>query len=326
MINALKREGLTPLLLRELVEGEVLGTVSEEYTADAVLHLTMERVNGQRMRFMEVIKSRGSEHTPAKSLFHITDGGLDIVPPFHEPFFRYQDAVSVGVPDLDALLGGGIPHGAFYLMEVTPDLHQEILELNYMLEAARAHDVFLELATASTRTERLGQLAQSYGMRYEFDEALAAGNLRIINAFTGRTLGADEGDELAESDQQTSSLSSAVDALEEAFEGTTAASRGRLYLDLTRLLTNVPDEAFFGALIRMLDLVQRHEGVLLGFINPDAIPASVRQKLLTEADGIVRMWKDGNYKFVQVTKTVNSVQSPVFTIRETNNPPFLRIQ
>ncbi len=128
LINALKREGLTPLLLRELVEGEVLGTVPEEYTADTVLHLTMERINGQRMRFVEILKSRGSRHVPAKSLFFIHDEGLQVVPPFQEAFFRYQEAISVGVPDLDQLMGGGIPYGAFYLFEVSPELHQEILD------------------------------------------------------------------------------------------------------------------------------------------------------------------------------------------------------
>ena len=143
LINALKREGLTPLLLRELVEGEVVGTVAEEYTADAVLHLTMDRIKGQRMRYLEVLKSRGSRHVPAKSLFFIHDEGLKVVPPFQEAFFRYQEAVSVGVPDIDGLMGGGIPYGAFYLFEVSPEFHQEIFELNFIKETYRAQDLTL---------------------------------------------------------------------------------------------------------------------------------------------------------------------------------------
>jgi len=47
LINALKREGMTSLLIREIVETEAPGSGSEEYVADTVIRLTRERVENQ---------------------------------------------------------------------------------------------------------------------------------------------------------------------------------------------------------------------------------------------------------------------------------------
>ena len=331
LINALKREGLTPLLLRELVEGEVLGTVPEEYTADTVLHLTMERINGQRMRFIEVLKSRGSRHVPAKSLFFIHDQGIQVVPPYQDAFFRYQEACSVGVPDLDQLMGGGIPYGAFYLLEVSPELHQEIFELNFVRETIHAQDYFFELATTSTWPEKLTSLAQSFGMQEEFNEAMAAGSIRFLNvlATVEEELPMLAGVEEAEGvgyDPLEKSIANAVSQLDEAFQVTSRTRRGRLFIDFTRLLTTM-DEGYVQEeiLTPALNMLQQYGGVCLGLLNADSVPPSARARLLMEADGIVRLWKQDNYTYIQVVKTVNSVFTPICTLVETNTPPFLKI-
>lgn len=330
LINALKREGLTPLLLRELVEGEVIGTVAEEYTADSVIYLTMDRINGQRMRFLEALKSRGSRHVPAKSLFFIGDDGLRVVPPFQEGFFRYQEAASVGIQELDTLMGGGIPYGSFYLFEVSPELHQEIFELNFIAETYRAQDVFLELATSGSREQKLLQLAQSYGMQAEIGQAFESESIHITNLLGDRAsdnslplLNDEEEDEGYENGEEA--LYRALDKLDETFQQTTRSSRGRLLLDVTRLLTTIDEEVFFIALGPILDMIQQYGGICLGLLSPEAVPASAREKLLAEADGILRMWKEDNYKYIQVVKTVNSVVTPVNNIIETSEPPYIKI-
>ncbi len=332
LINALKREGLTPLLLRELVEGEVLGTVPEEYTADTVLHLTMERINGQRMRFVEILKSRGSRHVPAKSLFFIHDQGLQVVPPFQDAFFRYQEAISVGVPDLDQLMGGGIPYGAFYLFEVSPEMHQEIIELNFVRETLHAQDYFFELTTAGSWQEKLNSTAQSFGMQEDFNQAVAAGNIRFLNVLGSveeevpLLASLEEGGEAEEFDRLEKSIANAVYQLDEAFQMTSRTRRGQLYIDFTRLLTTL-DEGYVQEeiLAPALNMLQQYGGVCLGILNSDAVPPSARARLLMEADGIVRLWKQDNYTYIQVVKTVNSVLTPICTLVETNTPPFLKI-
>jgi len=328
LINALKREGLTPLLLRELVEGEVLGTVAEEYTADAVLHLTMERIGAQRMRFMEVLKSRGSRHVPAKSFFTIHDQGLTVVSPYQEAFFRYQEAISIGVPDLDSLMGGGIPYGAFYLFEVAPEFHQEILELNLIRETNRAQDHLFELATSTVSLEKLKGTARSYGMENDLQEALDNNSLQVFPLFETEDDApqlALPADEESEEDVLGASVDRTIGLLDEAFQQTHRTHRGRVLLDCTRLATALDDGFIYGVLNPVLDMVQQYGGVCIGLVNPDAMPPDMRARLLMEADGIVRLWREGNYTYVQVIKTVNSVLTPVHCLVETNSPPYLSV-
>lgn len=324
LINALKREGLTPLLLRELVDGEAPGTVAEEYTADAVLHLTMERVGPQRMRFLEVLKSRGSRHVQAKSYFTLGQNGLTVVPPFQEAFFRYQEAISVGVPDLDNLMGGGIPPRAFYLFEVAPEFHQEILELNLIHETVRAQGRLFEVATTGLHLSKLTALAQSYGMKEEVEGALSANTVRVFPLFEEEeedTLdaAADAGDPLADD------MPDVLGQLDDAFQQTTRAQRGRVLLDCTRLAAAYEGTFAEDILTPVLEMVERYQGVCIGIVTPDALSADTRARLHSEADGIVKIWREGNYTFVQVVKTVNSVQTPAYCLVETNVAPFLAV-
>jgi circadian clock protein KaiC len=326
LINALKREGLTPLLLRELVEGEMMGTVAEEYTADVVIHLTAQRIQGQRMRFLEILKSRGSRHMPAQSLFFLGDRGVDVLPPYQEAFFRYQEAISVGVPDLDRLLGGGIPYGAFYLCEMSPAFHQELFELNFLKETVLAQDHLLMLETGTRQLEKLRHLTQTYAMADDYGRALEADTVRVINLTGATTTQRLEGDTdepfVLDPDQV---LLTTLTQLDEALQQTSRAHRGRVLLDITRLLTAVEEDYFFALFSAVLELIQQYGAICLGFVNPAAIPPATRERLRMEADGLVCMWDEGSYKYVQVLKTVNSVITPVSALIEVPMPPYMRI-
>ncbi|MHB0937528.1 MAG: RAD55 family ATPase [Armatimonadota bacterium] len=328
LINALKREGLTPLLLRELVEGEVLGTVAEEYTADAVVHLTMDRVGAQRMRFLEVLKSRGTRHVAAKSFFTLHDHGITVVPPYQEAFFRYQEAISTGIPDLDSLMGGGIPYGAFYLFEVAPEFHQEILELNLIRETNRAQDHLFELATSTVYLDKLKGTAHSYGMENDLQEALSNNALQVFPLFEAEEGGPQLSltEELEEEEELDEAIGRSIGMLDEAFQQTHRTHRGRVLLDCSRLSTALNDGFIYGVLNPVLEMVQKYGGVCVGLVNPEAMSPDTRARLLMEADGIVRLWREGNYTYVQVIKTVNSVLTPVHCLVETNTPPYLLVQ
>jgi len=307
LINALKREGLTPLLLQELTEGEKPGTVAEEYTTDSVIHLTMDRVRGQRMRFIEVLKSRGTRHIPARSLFYINDSGIEVVPPYQDAIFLYKESISVGIPQLDGLLGGGIPYGSFYLFEVNSELHQEVLELNYLAEANRVGDYAFNLVPSVTRAKKQGQQAEHLGLGEELAKAEVNGSQLtfVINS--------------------TEDIPDVLTRMDEAFQQTSQKRHGRILLDITRLLMTVNEDTFFTTLATIQVMVQRYDGVCLGFLNPTAVSEYARQKLLTEADGITRFWMEGSYSFMQVLKTVNSVRTPICAVQETSEAPFMQI-
>ena len=81
IVNALRRDGLSVLLTRELGTRDTPNVVTpEEYVADTIVHLEYKPVGDRRVRLLEILKHRGSRHSPFQHHFVIRPGGLQIFP------------------------------------------------------------------------------------------------------------------------------------------------------------------------------------------------------------------------------------------------------
>jgi circadian clock protein KaiC len=301
LINALKREGMTSMLIREVVETEAPGSGSEEYIADTVIRLTRERVEGQNMHFLEVVKSRGTRHVSARNLFFIGEQGLRLVPAYREPFFRFEEAASTGLPQLDDLMGGGIPYGALYLIELDSALHQRLFDAAFLHEAVLSGDIYVGIT--GRQMEELADSAQAAGFGEAFEEARAGGRVHVLST----------------------NPTTVSEGFEAAYRKVSGAQRVRLHVDLSRALTLTERADFFLLFEQVLEMTRRHRGVALGIINPKSVEATAAEKIRTVADGIVNVWRVGDYNYIQAIKTVNSVRSPVSTFLERPDPPFIEV-
>ncbi len=312
LVNALKASSLTAVLTRELSEEEDIGAGPEEFVADSLILLTRGYVTGHRMRFLEVIKSRGTPHIAIPSLYLIGKGGLQIVPPFQEPFYRFEEAVSTGVHALDDLLGGGIPHGSFYLMEIDVDLHQDLFDASFAIEAVEAGDQYVRIAAQSDKQSRWRALMKSAGLESKLTKGLRDGQI----AFVGSHGCSGEKDKSREG-----IMADEIEALCPPDKGPGV----RFQIDITRLFAFMAPEKAHKA---MRDLTSRCRGgrsVIVGLVSPRGTPHEELEMLRAAADGIVRVWSEGSYAFLQVVKTVNSARTPVFAIKQIPRPPFVEI-
>ncbi len=312
LVNALKAASLTAVLTRELSEEEDIGAGPEEFVADSLILLTRGYVTGHRMRFVEVIKSRGTPHIAVPSLYLIGRGGLTIMPPFQEPFYRFEEAVSTGIRALDDLLGGGIPYGSFYLMEVDVDLHQDLFDASFAMEALETGDRYVRLAAASDKHSRWRALMKSAGLEAKLKKGLDSGQVVFVEADhcaekAADSLGGRIGDTIAE--------------LCPPEEGVGI----RFQVDLGRLFAFMPPQQAGQAVSDLTVCCRGQRSVVLGLVSPHGAPHDQLEKLRASADGIVRVWSEGSYSFLQVVKTVNSVRTPVFAIKQTPQPPFVEI-
>jgi circadian clock protein KaiC len=301
LINALKREGMTSMLIREIVETEAPGAGSEEYIADTVIRLTRERVEDQSMRFLEIVKSRGTRHVSVPNLFFIGDEGIRLVPAYREAFFTFEEAASTGLPQLDDLIGGGVPYGAFYLIELDAVLHQRLFDAAFLHEALLANDVYV--CIGCRQVEEFSDTAQAAGFGPLFEEGRKAGRIHVLAA----------------------NPTAVAENFEAIYRGVTGQQRVRLHLDLSRGLTLADRPQFFRFFDDLLEVNRRHRGVALGVVNPQSLDPTSVEKIRTATDGIVNVWRKGNYNYIQVLKTVNSVRSPVSTFLERPEPPFIEI-
>src|SRR5579864_2080813 len=118
----LKDRGLTTVVTAEKGDGMLTRYGLEEYVSDCVVfldHRVTDQVSTRRMR---VIKYRGSSHGADEYPFLIDEQGLSVLPVSamklnHEVF---NERVSSGIPDLDAMLEGkGFYRGSSILVSGT---------------------------------------------------------------------------------------------------------------------------------------------------------------------------------------------------------------
>ncbi len=105
----IKERGLTAVITGERGEGQLTRQGLEEYVSDCVVLLD-NRVEDQiTTRRLRVIKYRGSAHGSNEYPFLIDDEGITVLPVTSTNLNREapSEIVSSGVPDLDAMLGGG---------------------------------------------------------------------------------------------------------------------------------------------------------------------------------------------------------------------------
>jgi circadian clock protein KaiC len=310
LINALKRESLTALLIRELRDVEEIGRGPEEFVADGVVLLTRKYVAGQHMRFVEVMKSRGSPHLAMPSLFFLTETGLRVLPPFQEPFYRFEEAVSTGISQLDDLLGGGIPYGAFYLIEADGELHQDIFDASFAREALETGDHYLRLAGPSDEKSRWRALMASAGMEARIQEGMEGGQVTFLSP---------EGEEIGGWDAE------ALCAKLKKLCGQQVECPLRIQVDISRLFTLMPPGEGYRVFLKLITHCRQKKAVVLGVMNPRAVPEEQMERIRSAAEGIVRVWTEGSYSYLQVVKTVNSARTPVYAINPTPHPPFVEI-
>jgi len=311
LVNALKRESLTAMLIQELREQEEIGAGPEQFVADAVVRLTRAYVGNHHMRFVEVIKSRGSPQIAIPSLFFVAKGGITVLSPLQKPLYRFEESVSMGIPQLDDLLGGGIPYGAFYLMEIDSDINQDIFDVGFAREALATGDVYIRVAAPSDLTSRWRTLLDMPG-KEQLQRGIDNGQVTFLWPEGGL---------------------SAFDTLNlDSFRGEVsrlcvqAGQRAvRVQVDISQLLALVTSEEGYRTLAYLAASCRKGRAVLMGVVSPNAVAAQQLEKLRTVADGIVGVWTEGNYSFLQVRKTVNSARTPVYAVRQIPRPPFLEI-
>ena len=311
LANALKRESLTAMLLRELREHEQVGTSPEEFVADGLILLTRSYVGNSHMRFIEVVKSRGTPHIPIPSLFFFTDQGIRILPPFQRPFYRFEEAVSTGIPQLDDLLGGGIPYGSFYLMEIDASLHQDIFDTGFAKEALDAGDTYLRVAGQSDQRSRWRALMKAAGMGEALDRGIESGQVGLL---------CPGGMCEDEPPMNRGLLESEIVRICKKSDRPI-----RIQIDISRLLALLPPGEGMPAVTNVAANCRQGQVVLMGVVSPRVAPVDQIEKLRTAADGIVRIWTEGSYSYLQVMKTVNSARTPVYAINQVPEPPFIEI-
>lgn len=115
--------------------------------ADGILWLTQNLHHNSMVRKIQVVKLRGQAQAPGLHTFRISEGGLKIFPravvrqgSMNESITQIPSVnqrVSMGIPGLDDMLGGGLPAGYSLLLVGPSGSGKTILATEFLAEGAK---------------------------------------------------------------------------------------------------------------------------------------------------------------------------------------------
>jgi circadian clock protein KaiC len=109
--------------------------------ADGLIWLRQSVQRNSMVRKMEIVKMRGQPTLPGLHTFRISNAGLTVFAPAratHDaPAIAQGERLRMGVPNLDAMLGGGLPRGYSLLVAGPSGSGKTILASAFLAEGAR---------------------------------------------------------------------------------------------------------------------------------------------------------------------------------------------
>ncbi len=172
----------TTFLIGEYVEGELrdnpVFTVS-----DGLFWLYQSVERNSIVRKMQIMKLRGQESVPGLHTFRITARGLQTFPRTFgltnnkSEHVKGRRRLSTGVPDLDAIMGGGIPEGDSLLVAGPSGAGKTVLGIQFIAEGLAQGEPSIVAMFEELPNEFL-QRAASFG--FDLDKHRKDGSLKLI--------------------------------------------------------------------------------------------------------------------------------------------------
>jgi circadian clock protein KaiC len=151
---------------------------------DGLMTLTQRDAEGERQRFLQVTKMRGTDHSRDEHAFSISPNGVEVYAPRvtiqRKPGEDKPGAVSrckTGVSRLDDLLGNGIPRGSSLLITGVAGTGKTVLSLEFLYRGALAGEKGIIFSFEETE-ERLRATAR--GLGWNLDREIERGMVEIV--------------------------------------------------------------------------------------------------------------------------------------------------
>jgi circadian clock protein KaiC len=148
---------------------------------DAIIALRRQRQGTRSRRLLEVVKVRGAAPLDGVHPYTIDENGLTVYPRFESIVTPSEPAwdpkqVGFGLPDIDALLGGGLTVGTTTLVAGGPGVGKTLLGLHFVTAGVQLGEPALFLGFMESPVQ-LREKARMFGLG--LDAAEEAGQVRL---------------------------------------------------------------------------------------------------------------------------------------------------
>ncbi len=149
---------------------------------DGLLWLYQVVERNSIVRKLQIMKLRGQASVPGMHTFRITDGGLQAFSRTmglarHHRNMPSPKRLSIGIPELDEMMGGGIPEGDSLLIAGSSGTGKSLLATHFIAEGARRGEAGI-VAVFEERPEEYVARASTFGL--DLEVPVTEGKLQVI--------------------------------------------------------------------------------------------------------------------------------------------------
>jgi len=171
----------TTFLIGEYVEAE-LRSDPVFTVADGLFWLHQSVNRNSMVRKLQVLKCRGQAPLPGMHIFRISDAGIQAFPRMLglgelKDQKRSGKRLSIGIPELDAMMGGGIPEGDSLMVAGASGTGKSILSTHFIAEGLRRGEAAI-IAVFEERPTEYASRAATFGL--DLDAPRRTDNLEIL--------------------------------------------------------------------------------------------------------------------------------------------------
>ncbi|CAM3363043.1 ATPase domain-containing protein [Marinicrinis lubricantis] len=328
--NILRKLNITSMFIREQTYDTPHLVPFENYVVDGVIRLELKPLmNKYRKRTLEVLKMRGTRITEGEHNIKFMSNGIHLAPLFSmvedKILSENTDNISTGIPSLDGLLSGGLPQGSVFILDTNSKANYQYLLNSIYFEQLRRGNRVLSLIPGSSSVNLIRQNAELYDI--SLDEMVKQDRVFFIDPFD-RVEQHQYGDAVFKMNgmseieyEQVITNTLAPKILEDSKKG----QHWFVYYDLNTIFST-----------RGIDFVKRFFAeeaararstgtTILALCNFSEILPEVSSFLERVGNGVIRTWVDGNYQYLQITKSPTGQMSAPHMIESISEKPFIRL-
>ena len=174
--------GCTLLVTSSQVSLEDAAHPAELTMADVLLRLTQPVMEARSQRLLQVVKVRGQTPLPGVHSVRLDHQGLAVFPRFESLASSADlelppERVTSGLPELDAMLSGGLPRGSITAVAGAVGTGKTLLGLQFLLEGVRHGEIGALLSLRETKGELI---AKARTFRLDLQEEVRKGRIVVV--------------------------------------------------------------------------------------------------------------------------------------------------
>ncbi|GAX91176.1 RAD55 family ATPase [Effusibacillus lacus] len=328
--NILRKFSLTSLLIREqdsIGSGEV---PFENYVADGVIRLSLQvHLEKYRKRTLEVLKMRGKKILEGEHIYKFTQEGIHLIPALSmvedKTLANDPNVIATGFSALDKALSGGIRGGSVFILDTNSKANYKYLLASIYANRILAGERTVALLASSTTISDLQHLIQLYGVSLE-EEAkqrkvffIEHYSRPVPPAFEPVVVNVNglDNEEYVRKRRETLApiMGDSIERGEKWFA----------YYDLNTIFSERGKEYVMNFFAEEAARARAYGITVLVLCNFAEIGEATASFLERTCSGVIRTWVDGNYQYLQVTKSPNGRMSEPFVVESIPEKPFIRL-